>query len=140
MSSLVFFEKPGCMGNANQKRLLRSEGIELTVRDLLSECWTAETLRPFFEGLAVSDWFNLSSPRIKSGEVRLGEVDESAALALMMQDPLLIRRPLMQFGELRQAGFVRGPVLDALGVFVQGSEDFQSCAMGDESSVCGGAA
>lgn len=46
-----------------------------------------------------------SSPRIKSGEVGPGELTQEVALALMVADPLLIRRPLMQAGDRSEAGF-----------------------------------
>ncbi|MBS1212811.1 MAG: nitrogenase-associated protein, partial [Proteobacteria bacterium] len=42
-------------------------------------------------------------------------LDEPAALALMMADSLLIRRPLMQVGERREAGFDVARVQDWLG-------------------------
>jgi nitrogenase-associated protein len=44
----------------------------------------------------VAEWFNRAAPRIKSGEVRPETLDSYAALDLLLQDPLLIRRPLMQ--------------------------------------------
>ena len=34
MAKVVFYEKPGCGGNARQKRLLVQSGHELEVRDL----------------------------------------------------------------------------------------------------------
>jgi nitrogenase-associated protein len=56
-------------------------------------------------GCPVADWFNWSSPRVKSGEVQPESLDEAAAIALMLADPLLIRRPLMEADGRREAGF-----------------------------------
>ena len=53
----------------------------------------------------VAEWFNASAPRVKSGEIDIRELTEEAALALMMIDPLLIRRPLMEVRDRREAGF-----------------------------------
>ncbi|HSO84783.1 hypothetical protein [Thiocapsa sp.] len=53
MSSVLFYEKPGCLSNVRQKALPASLGHRLTVRDLLAEPWTAERLRPFFADLPV---------------------------------------------------------------------------------------
>ncbi|TAN49144.1 MAG: hypothetical protein EPN26_11765 [Rhodospirillales bacterium] len=103
--NVIFWEKPGCKGNARQKGLLMASGHRLEVRNLLSEAWTAETLRPFFDGLTVADWFNRSSPRIKSGEILPERLGEAEALALMLADPLLIRRPLLKAGGKRCSGF-----------------------------------
>ena len=129
MSALVFYEKPACVGNARQQALLRAQGVEFTVRDLLSEPWTVETLRAFFGATPVSEWFNQSAPAVKDGEVDPDSCTEADALALMMEEPILIRRPLLQLGELRQSGFCEGPVLGALGVLLDEQEDLQACPM-----------
>ena len=75
------------------------------VRNLLAEPWDAECLRSFFAGRPVTEWFNRSSPRIKSGEVTPEALNGAQALALMLADPLLIRRPLMEANGRREAGF-----------------------------------
>ncbi len=135
MSTLIFFEKPGCVGNAQQKALLRSQGIEMEVRDLLSEPWRRETLRPFFGEQPIPEWFNASAPKVKSGEIPIHDCTEEEALTMMLEEPLLIRRPLMAVGETRQAGFEAGPVITALGVRLP-SEDLQTCPMGDTPTPC----
>lgn len=129
MSALVFYEKSACVGNARQQALLRAQGVEFTVRDLLSEPWSADRLRAFFGSTPVSEWFNESAPAVKSGQVNPHNCSEAEALALMLQEPILIRRPLLQLGELRQSGFHEGPVLDALGVLLDEQEDLQACPM-----------
>lgn len=105
MATVIFYEKPGCINNTKQKTLLQTAGHTIEARNLLTEPWTAETLRPFFGELPVVQWFNPVAPRIKSGEVLPDRVDEATALAWMIQDPLLIRRPLMQVGDRQQVGF-----------------------------------
>ena len=106
MSEVLFYEKPGCINNTRQKALLESAGHRVVARNLLSEPWTMETLRPFFGELPVADWFNRAASRVKDGEVVPENIeDENEALKLMLDDPLLIRRPLMQVGEERMTGF-----------------------------------
>lgn len=105
MADVIFFEKPGCGGNARQKALLEKAGHRVLARDLLSEPWTAETLRPYFGDRPVADWFNRAAPAVKSGEVVPEAMDEAAALALMIERPLLIRRPLMRVGDRTECGF-----------------------------------
>ncbi len=105
MAHVIFWEKPGCAGNARQKALLLRSGHTLDVRNLLGEPWTEAGLRSFFGPRPVSGWFNKSSPRVKSGEVHPEALDEKSALSLMQADPLLIRRPLMESGGHREAGF-----------------------------------
>jgi len=127
MNELLFYEKPGCVGNGRQRALLRSHGHHPLIRDLLSEPWTAQRLRPFFGDRPVAEWFNLSAPRVKSGEIPIQELDASQALALMLEEPLLICRPLLQYGAAKQSGFMQGPVLDALGISLDPRQDLQSC-------------
>jgi nitrogenase-associated protein len=105
MAHIIFWEKPGCAGNARQKALLLASGHTLEVRNLLAEPWDATRLRSFFAGRPVAAWFNRSSPRIKSGEVIPEALNESEALTLMLAEPLLIRRPLMEANGRREAGF-----------------------------------
>jgi hypothetical protein len=42
---------------------------------------------------------------VKSGEVVPEAMDETTALAALVERPLLIRRPLMQVGDRRDCGF-----------------------------------
>jgi nitrogenase-associated protein len=128
MSSVAFYEKPGCLSNAKQKALLASLGHHLTVRNLLVEDWTPERLRPFFGDLPVSQWFNPTAPRVVSGEVRPDALDATAALALMVAEPLLIRRPLIASDEGSGCGFEPGPLLNALGVRLEADQDLQACS------------
>jgi len=96
-----FYEKPGCINNTKQKRLLEQHGHRIEAHSLLDQHWNAATLRLFFNDMPVSDWFNMAAPRVKSGEIVPDEFDEQSALAAMIQDPLLIRRPLLDaHGEL----------------------------------------
>ena len=37
MAKIIFYEKPGCGGNARQKALLLASGHELEVRNLLGQ-------------------------------------------------------------------------------------------------------
>jgi nitrogenase-associated protein len=128
MTEVVFYEKPGCLSNARQKALLQALGHRLTVRDLLAEPWTTERLRGFFGDRPVADWFNYTAPRVKSGEVMPAALDADEALALMVADPILVRRPLLELPGLKACGFESGPVLAALGVALGPGEDYQACS------------
>jgi len=107
VTHLIFYEKPGCGGNARQRGLLEAAGHTLERRDLLSAPWTRELLLAFLAPLPVAQWFNRAAPRIKSGEVVPEALDPDQALALLLAEPLLIRRPLMQRADdgSRQVGF-----------------------------------
>lgn len=116
MATILFYEKPGCVNNTKQKALLQSAGHTIEAHNLLTETWTVETLRPFFGNLPVVEWFNYTAPQIKSGEVTPDQLDEESALQLMMDAPLLIRRPLMQVGDRREVGFDNDQVAAWIGL------------------------
>ena len=128
MTEVVFYEKPGCLSNARQKALLQALGHRLTVRELLAEPWTTERLRGFFGDRPVVDWFNHTAPRVRSGEVVPAALDADLALALMVTDPILVRRPLLELPGLKACGFEPGPALAALGVALGPGEDYQACS------------
>jgi nitrogenase-associated protein len=112
MASVIFLEKTGCAGNAKQKALLIASGHEVQAQDLRSKAWTNTALLDFLAGLPVPQWFNRSAPAVKSGEIVPEELDEPTALGLLRENPLLIRRPLMQVGAERRVGF-DAPAIDA---------------------------
>jgi nitrogenase-associated protein len=105
MATVVFYEKPGCVNNTKQKVLLAAAGHTVWARNLLTERWTASRLRPFFGQLPVAEWFNRSAPRVRDGEIDCERLTETEALILMLADPLLIRRPLMDVDGECRVGF-----------------------------------
>jgi nitrogenase-associated protein len=105
MARVIFYGKPGCKGGVKQKVLLTAAGHEVIPYNLLTEPWTVERLRSFFGDRPVVEWFNRSAPRIKSGEVVPEKLDAQTALTLMLQDPILIRRPLIEVGDRREVSF-----------------------------------
>jgi len=132
---VVFYEKPGCGTNARQKLMLARAGHEVVAKSLLSEPWTSERLRAFFAGTPVVTWFNPASPRIKSGEIEPQTIDPVAAIDLMLKDPLLIRRPLIEADGQCCAGFDREPVLSLLGQR-DDLDDIQGCTRRDAATPC----
>lgn len=105
MATVTFYGKPGCINNTRQKALLQASGHRVIAHNLLIELWTPERLYQFFEGLAVVQWFNTTAGAITTGLVVPEQLDTEIALDLMVLDPGLIRRPLLQVGDQRQVGF-----------------------------------
>ena len=105
MATIIFYEKPGCGNNTKQKVWLAASGHTVLAKNLLTDKWTALRLRPFFGNLPVAQWFNPSAPRIKSGEVNPHALDAQTALDMMLAEPLLIRRPLMDVDGVFRVGF-----------------------------------
>lgn len=102
---VTFYEKPGCAGNARQRKMLMEAGITLVVKDMLSEPWDRDSLRGFFKDAPVTEWFNPFAPTIKSGAIDPAALSEEEALAQMISEPILIKRPLMKYGDETFLGF-----------------------------------
>lgn len=129
MAHVVFFEKPGCGGNARQKQILSESGHELDVRNLLTHPWTQDELLCFFGSRPVAEWFNRSHPKVKSGDVVPEAQSAEQALALMLAEPLFIRRPLLQVGEQREVGWDEAVIDTWIGLQRQGVKE--GCPKGD---------
>ncbi len=105
MAVVTFYEKPGCKGNLRQKTLLAAAGHTVQAKSLKTEAWTADRLLAFIGQLPVAEWFNRAAPALKSGEIVPENLGFEDALHLLLDNPLLIRRPLMEIGEERMVGF-----------------------------------
>ncbi|KWV58177.1 arsenate reductase [Bradyrhizobium macuxiense] len=126
MATIIFYQKSGCVTNARQIRSLTAAGHRVIVKDILKEPWCTRELRSFFGHMPVASWFSPSAPRIKSGEVNPDTIDAASALARMLGDPLLIRRPLIDADGARCAGFNCELVLSLLGRTAQ--DDLEGCS------------
>ncbi|HEV2157756.1 ArsC/Spx/MgsR family protein [Bradyrhizobium sp.] len=133
MAVVLFYQKPGCGTNARQIRALEAAGHRVLAKSLLTEPWTATELRSFFGETSVISWFNPAAPRVKSGDVKPAEIDAANAIALMLADPLLIRRPLIDVDGARCAGFDREPVPSLLG---GERDDLQACTRPEATPRC----
>ncbi|MEW7983577.1 MAG: nitrogenase-associated protein [gamma proteobacterium symbiont of Phacoides pectinatus] len=133
---LLFWQKPGCEGNRRQLKLLHQQGFKPRVLSLFEQHWTASELKSFFSGKPLTDWFNTSAPAIKCGTINLETLDEDMALLMMVNDPILIRRPLMQYGSLKQAGFVAGAVIDELQITLNPQQQLDRCPQPDGLNHC----
>jgi nitrogenase-associated protein len=134
VATITFYQKPGCRTNARQKRMLEAAGHTVIAKNLLAEPWTAEGLRRFFRATPVASWFNPAAPRVKSGEIDPGTANTAAALAMMLEDPLLIRRPLVEMDGQRCAGFDREPVTSLLGNLAD--RNSEACSRPEAATPC----
>lgn len=135
MAEVIFYEKPGCGTNALQKRMLDHAGHKVIARNLLTEAWTAEILLGFFETAPVTAWLNPAAPGVKSGQIDPASITASEAIALMISEPIYIRRPLIEALGARCAGFEGGLVASLLGD-CEPSRDVQGCRRPEAATPC----
>jgi nitrogenase-associated protein len=144
---IVFWEKPGCMGNARQKALLAQAGHSVVPHSLPGSVWTREGLLEWLDGIPVPDWFNRGARRVKEGEVDPDSVEREEALSILAADPILIRRPLVELAGVKMVGFDLERIESITGAFPDTerirrvrAEDLSSCGgHGIERPRCGSA-
>ncbi|WP_373073131.1 ArsC/Spx/MgsR family protein [Sulfurimonas sp.] len=129
--TIVFYEKPGCAGNARQKKLLKQCGYELDVKDILSNPWTTEELQSFFYGLDKTEIVNESAPDIKNGILKLEKITKDDLIFKMLETPILIKRPLMIFGENKLCGFNTSRLSKVLNVDINMLQEISTCTSED---------
>lgn len=112
---LYFYGKPECTGNAKQKEILRNAGYLLQVIDIINKPWTKSELLDFFQDMSIKDCVNLRAPQIKRGELDLDKLSDAEILDKMLEAPILIKRPLLQYGQHKAVGFESGLVARLLG-------------------------
>ena len=127
MKLILFYEKPGCSTNAKQKKSLKDTGHIVITRNLLQMEMTAEELYSYLKDRSPQEWFNPNASKIKSGELNPQDYSSDEALALLLREPILIRRPLMSINGLRICGFDPKEVENALGVPLK-DKSSESCS------------
>jgi len=137
MATVIFYEKPGCGNNTKQKKLLTAAGHSVEARSILTEAWTAERLQQFFDDYSVPEWFNRAAPQVKSGAVIPEQVSAAQAIEMMLTEPLLIRRPLMQVGTEYRIGFDSAAVAAWIGLDTSPPEtDLETCPRQHSQASC----
>lgn len=136
MATITFYEKPGCANNTRQKVLLAAAGHTVQAKSLLTEPWTRERLLQFFGKRPVAEWFNRAAPKVKTGEVVPEALDADTAMALMLAEPLLIRRPLIEVEGRREVGFDPEVINAWLGLNKRPEGDWESCSKRHEAKPC----
>ena len=71
------------------------EGVELEERDFFKDPLSEEELRALLRGEQVSDVFSWNSPSFKKLGLDKDTLDDDRLIAMMLEEPRLIKRPLV---------------------------------------------
>ncbi|XOB61024.1 ArsC/Spx/MgsR family protein [Campylobacterota bacterium DY0563] len=129
--SITFYEKPGCAGNKKQKDLLMANGIEFEVKSMLSTNWDSTTLNSFFVGLEKNQIINQFAPQVKSGEINIDKYSKDELVELMIKEPILIKRPLIQVDDTKICGFDIPKLNSALNLELDTKKEIGTCQSSD---------
>ncbi len=129
--SVVFYEKPGCAGNKKQKDLLKAHGVEFEVKSMLNTPWSVESLSSFFDGLEKDKIVNQFAPQIKNGEIFPEKLSKDELINLMIKEPILIKRPLIEVGEEKVCGFDIPKLNKLLNLDLDSKKEIGTCQSSD---------
>lgn len=105
MAKILFFEKTGCKNNTKQKQILEYNGHEVVPIDIINYAWTKSELLDFFNEIEPKNWFNLNAPSITNGLVNPIDFDKDSAIEALLNEHILIKRPLLIIGNSKLVGF-----------------------------------
>ena len=129
---VVFYEKTGCAGNKKQKELLQANDIEFKVKSLLDTKWDKTTLESFFEGLDKKEIINQFAPKVKSGEIDVNSLTKEQLIYKMIEEPILIKRPLIIIENRKICGFDIPKLNEALNLKLDTKKQIGTCQSSDE--------
>ncbi len=81
------------------KAELSQGGVEFDERDFFAEPFTVDELRDVIGARPVSDFFSWRSPSFRKMGLDRDALSDDRLLELMVEEPRLIRRPLIQTGD-----------------------------------------
>jgi arsenate reductase-like glutaredoxin family protein len=88
--------------------------VELDERDYAKQPLSLKELKQLFAGLDPRDYINPKSPAFKKMGLKGKTLSAAQAMALMAEEPNLIKRPLVIAGNTIIAGFDRDRLRSAL--------------------------
>ncbi len=77
---------------------LHEKGVDVEERDFFQDLLSEDELRLLLQGQRLSEVFSWNSPSFKALGLAPDGLADDALLQLMLQEPRLIRRPLMKVG------------------------------------------
>ena len=94
---------------------LLENDIEVEERDFFKDRFDADELRCLLSGVRVADAFAWNSPSFKDLGLSAAALDDDRLLELMVQEPRLIRRPLVSVEGRLVIGASQKALEEALG-------------------------
>lgn len=134
-SNIIFYEKTGCAGNSRQKKVLKSFGIRFEVKSLLETNWDIVTLEPFFKNIDKTKIVNLSAPKIKNNDIDISFFTKNELIKMMCDDPILIKRPLIQIDQHYICGFDIKMINDILNTSIKENIQIPTCLSSDKCTT-----
>ena len=81
------------------RELLLQKGLDIEERDYFKDTFSEAEIRELAAPVGISEIFAWRSPSLKKMELVGKDLSESEMIQLMLQEPRLVRRPLVKVGD-----------------------------------------
>lgn len=95
--SVVIFHNPACGTSRNTLAMIRASGEEPTIVEYMQTGWTRPQLLALFAGAGLTPRTALRTNKGRADELGLSDpaVSDDAILDAMIEDPVLVNRPIV---------------------------------------------
>ena len=100
-----FYQKSTCGQCRKAKEVLQHMGLNLDIRDLIREPLNRNELTDLIGSTDIREFLNPTNSLFKQRRMSSTPPTKSEAIRLMMEDPNLIRRPIIIKGKRKVFGF-----------------------------------
>jgi regulatory protein spx len=114
LKRVTLYTKAGCTTCIKARQFLLSQGIHYTERDIFKHPFSEGELRSLVERRPITEIFSFRSPSVKALGLAPEQLSEEEMIRYMLEEPRLIRRPLMTTGQALAVGFDEEQLLSTL--------------------------
>lgn len=114
MKRVTLFTKSGCTTCIKARQFLLRQGVNYTERDIFKHPFSETELRAIVAKRPVKEIFSYRSPSVKALGLDVERMSDEEMIQVMLQEPRLIRRPLLTTPSALVVGFDEEEVLDSL--------------------------
>jgi arsenate reductase len=94
----IIYHNPKCGTSRKTLEILQAEGAEVTVREYLHDIPSKDELRSLYDraGISPRDGLRAREQLAQDLDLTEGHVSDEAILSAMVENPILIERPLVE--------------------------------------------
>ena len=105
MKRVTLYSKTGCTTCLKARQFLLQKGVSHTERDIFKHPLTEAELRKLTRTRSIKELWSHRSPSVKALGLADKALSEDEMMQYMLQEPRLIRRPLVQVEDMVEVGF-----------------------------------
>lgn len=105
MKRVTLYSKTGCTTCLKARQYLLQKGVHHTERDIFKHPLTEAELKKLAANRPLKELFSFRSPSVKALGLADRQLTDDEMMRYMLEEPRLIRRPLVQVEDVVEVGF-----------------------------------